>query len=303
LICVKVHFPTSLIASAFYERALRIADSFFDNRKLYFPDNRKYNKISGLADDLSAFTFNWGKIGDVLKTVSTGLHLYQKKKITGETRGKSPRKWSLIKGDKIGCINPYCYEWRNGSLRLMKIMKFLLVVVLLAPILGGCGLISEDAKLAAVNIKIDGNEDEWAPFPVVLTDPEGDTSSYEFDISNIKSFSNSETGKMYVLIESYRTPKDVSLVDLQLQYAEQDIYRVQFDVSKRSEGNLSVKSGDSWDDLGFMEGSTSAIGDVIELQVPMDRFRDPKQLKIYDINIMGGVCCKIREWYTVDSIN
>jgi len=185
----------------------------------------------------------------------------------------------------------------------MKFIKYLLVAVLLAPILGGCGLFSQDAKMAGVKIKIDGNEEEWAPFPVVLTDPEGDTSSYEFDIYNIKSFSNSETGMLYVLIESYRTPKDVSLVDLQLQYAEQDIYRVQFDPAKNSQGNLSVKSGDSWDDLGALQGSTSAIGDVIELQVPMGRFRDPKQLKIYDINIMGGVCCNPMEWYTIDSIN
>jgi hypothetical protein len=185
----------------------------------------------------------------------------------------------------------------------MKIMKYLMVVVLLAPILSGCGLFSENAKLAEVKVKIDGNAEEWAPFPVVLTDPEGDTSSYEFDISNIKSFSNSDTGKLYVLIESYRTPKDVSQVDLQLQYAGTDIYDIQFDPSNNTQGFLSIKNEDSWKDEGAMSGSTSAIGDVIELQVPMDRFSDPKQLKIYDISVMGGVCCNTREWYTIDSIN
>jgi len=185
----------------------------------------------------------------------------------------------------------------------MKVMKYLLVLVLLAPILSSCQLFSQDAKLAEVKIKIDGNPEEWAPFPVVLQDPEGDISSYEFDISNIKSFSNADTNKLYVLIESYRTPKDVSQVDVQLQYAGNDIYDVQFDPAKGTQGFLSLKNGDKWDDEGVMTGSTSAMANAIELQIPMDKFPDPKQLKIYDINVMGGICCNLREWYTIDSIH
>jgi len=178
---------------------------------------------------------------------------------------------------------------------------------MLITLLAGCGLFSKNARLADIPISIDGNPEEWEPFPVVHDDPKGDNITNEYDISIVKAFSNNETMIMYILVESYIPMKDFTSVEIDLQYGD-DIYRVGLQPDDLPQGVLAHKIGIEeneiqWEVLTNSLGARLSSDQAIEISIPMDYFTDSTSLKISDLRIMGGICCNQFEYFAIDYLN
>lgn len=177
------------------------------------------------------------------------------------------------------------------------------ISLLLTVLLGGCGLLSKSAQLAKVEIIVDGDPAEWKPFPVVYEDPEHDNISIDFDLSNLKAFTNSETGQMYILAESYITPKELTTVEIDLKYGD-TLYRVGLPTGERMLGAMAKQNADgTWetitDELDFM----IATAEATELSFSTEYFPNAGSLKIAKFRLMGGICCNTFEYFAIDYLD
>ncbi|MCE5207782.1 MAG: hypothetical protein LLG42_05650 [Chloroflexi bacterium] len=179
--------------------------------------------------------------------------------------------------------------------------KFLILTsMILTIILGGCGLFSKTARLKDIEITIDGNPAEWEPFPTVHVDKKGDNISIEYDMSVIKAFTNNETGQIYILVESYIPPQEITSVEVDLQYGD-EYYRVGLPSGERLYGAVAKQTGEGeWETVTDQLDFSMATAEATEMSFPIDNFPDPSQLKIAKIRIMGGICCNQYEYYAID---
>jgi hypothetical protein len=192
--------------------------------------------------------------------------------------------------------------YRRRSI-LRKYIFAIIWVTLAAILMAACGL-SSTAKLAEIDITIDGDPTEWTPFPVVHQDPEGDNISIELDISTVKAFVNSEDGVMYLLVESNIPIQEFSSLELDLQYSG-ELYRVAYlaDGDTPAPAIMAHRYGeDEWDEVTDLYGSLISVDSAIEFSFPVDKFTNPETLKIVDLRVMGGICCNEFEWYAIDYI-
>ena len=183
-----------------------------------------------------------------------------------------------------------------------KYLPPILLILLTLATLSGCIQSNKYDYLKDVPIVIDGDPQEWEPFPIVHNDPEGDNTSYEYDISTVKAFANNDTRTLYILVESYIPPQDITSIELDLLYNDA-LYRLGIIPGNEVPGVLARENEDGeWEVVNDRVQTNLAVGDAIEMSIAIDEFPATKDLKISNLHIMGGVCCNQYEYYSIDSI-
>lgn len=177
-----------------------------------------------------------------------------------------------------------------------------LLLIVIFMLLAGCSQSPSYEHLKDVKIVIDGDPSEWEPFPIVHEDPEDDNISIEIDISNIKAFTNLNTGYMYLLVESFIPVKEFTTLELDLKYGE-EYYRVGFIPGEDRPATLAKENDEGEFELvDYLYGTNIASGQSVEISFPVTNFPDTDKLHIANLRVMGGICCNQFEYYAVDYI-
>jgi hypothetical protein len=187
---------------------------------------------------------------------------------------------------------------------MRKIILLTLSSLFLAFTLSGCWIFSDSARLGGIEITVDGDPAEWEPFPTVHVDPENDNISIEFDLSNIKAFTDNRTGKMYILMESYIPMQEFTSLEIDLEYGE-DVYRLGLRYGDEFYGVLARMNAETsqWETITDALEYEMGIAEAVEVSFPTSAFPNPTQLKISRVSIMGGICCNQFEYYAIDYMN
>lgn len=149
-------------------------------------------------------------------------------------------------------------------------------------------------------VVIDGQPDDWADYPVLLTDREGDTFKGGFDLKSVRTFTNDQY--FYLLLDAYGDIGEYVQVDLDIDVdgdGNQD-YMATFRprTGRRDFGDFT-SGKDVW---GPMRGGSAAEDNIVEFKMPLTLIAGRKSFTLMRIRVMNGICCAPGQWYVVDDM-
>lgn len=147
-------------------------------------------------------------------------------------------------------------------------------------------------------IVIDGDPSDWESYEVLLADPAGDTARGGFDIAAVRAFTNDAF--LYVLIETHNPATDFVQLDLDVRSGASS-FVISFWPGADQEPYMGEVTTGEWEDIGEVESSSSALGEAVEVKMPLIYFEDTSDLELLNVRPMNGVCCE-SAWYAVDEI-
>ena len=147
-------------------------------------------------------------------------------------------------------------------------------------------------------IIIDGNPSDWLNYPVLVSDPQGDSADGVFDIAALRAFANDQY--FYLLIETYGLRGEYVHIDLEIQ-AGARLFVVSYNPEMGGEANMGEVTTGDWQEVGLIPGSVSAGGEAAEFKMPLSAFGDVSQITLMGVRPMVGECCDA-DWNAVDEI-
>ena len=148
-------------------------------------------------------------------------------------------------------------------------------------------------------IIIDGNASDWEKYPPIVSDAEGDHRGGEFDIAEVRAFTNDQF--FYLLIETYGLRQDYVHLDLEIQ-ADKRLFVVSFNPEMGNSAFMGEVTTGDWQEIGEIAGSFSAGGEVVEFKMPLTAFGTTAHITLTDVRPMAGECCG-ENWNPVDGID
>ncbi len=147
-------------------------------------------------------------------------------------------------------------------------------------------------------IVIDGDPSDWEGYEALLTDPAGDAARGGFDIAAVRAFANDTF--LYVLIETHGPASDFVQVDLDVRSGARS-FVISFWPGTGQQPHMGEVTTGEWKDVGGVESSSSALGEAVEIKMPLYYFEDVSNLELLNVRPMNGVCCE-SGWYAIDEI-
>jgi hypothetical protein len=148
-------------------------------------------------------------------------------------------------------------------------------------------------------VLIDGLVDDWSFYPTLLTDWEDDAIAEGFDLKSVRAFTNDQY--LYLMLDNYGLLGDYALIELDIDIdsdGAQD-YIVSFD-PRLSEHELeNFTSGEPF--RSRMMDTSSAVGEVVEVKLPIGLLGWVENFIIREIRVMTGVCCEA-DWISIDEM-
>jgi len=157
--------------------------------------------------------------------------------------------------------------------------------------------VTPEAKVT--QIFIDGDPSDWEGYEVLLTDPAGDTDRGGFDIAGGRAFANDTF--LYVLIETHGPATDFVQVDLDVRSGLRS-FVISFWPGTGQQPHMGEVTTGEWSDVGDVESSSSALGEAVEIKMPLFYFEDVSDLELLNVRPMNGICCE-SGWYAIDEIH
>jgi len=152
--------------------------------------------------------------------------------------------------------------------------------------------------LRTTRIVVDGEPSEWETYNILATDPAGDHSRGGFDIAAVRAFANDTF--LYVLIETHQPATDFVQLDLDIRSGPRS-FVISFWPGSNQPAFMGEVTTGEWKEVGEVAGSASALGEVIEIKIPLFYFDDVSNLELRDVRPMNGICCGAG-WYAIDEI-
>ncbi len=131
-----------------------------------------------------------------------------------------------------------------------------------------------------------------------MTDPAGDTDRGGFDIAEVRAFTNDAF--LYVLIETHGSATDFVQVDLDVRSGSRS-FVISFWPGTEQQPYMGEVTTGEWKDVGEVESSGNALGEAVEIKMPLFYFEDISDLELLNVRPMNGVCCE-SGWYAIDEI-
>lgn len=149
-------------------------------------------------------------------------------------------------------------------------------------------------------VVIDGQPDDWADYPVLLTDREGDTFKGGFDLKSVRAFTNDQY--FYLLLDAYGDIGEYVQVDLDID-VDGDGNRDYMATFRPRTGRRDFGDFTSGKDVwGPMRGGSAAEGVVVEFEMPLTLIAGCESLTLMRIRVMNGICCAPGQWYVIDNM-
>lgn len=149
-------------------------------------------------------------------------------------------------------------------------------------------------------VVIDGQPDDWADYPVLLTDREGDTFKGGFDLKSVRAFTNDQY--FYLLLDAYGDIGEYVQVDLDID-VDGDGNRDYMATFRPRTGRRDFGDFTSGKDVwGPMRGGSAAEDNIVEFKMPLTLIAGRKSFTLMRIRVMNGICCAPGQWYVVDDM-
>lgn len=156
------------------------------------------------------------------------------------------------------------------------------------------------SESAVTPVVIDGQSDDWADYPVLLTDREGDTFKGGFDLKSVRAFTNDKY--FYLMLDAYGEIGEYVQVDLDIDVdgdGNQDYMAVFRPRTSRRDFGDFTSGKEIW---GTMQDGLAAEDKVVEFKMPLTLIAGRESLTLMRIRVMNGICCAPGQWYVVDDI-
>jgi sugar lactone lactonase YvrE len=155
---------------------------------------------------------------------------------------------------------------------------------------------TEETGSVFTQIIIDGDPSDWESYEVIYTDTEGDYQDGGFDIAAIRAFTND--AYLYILIETYFPATDFVQLDLDVRSGART-FVISFWPGTGQEPFMGEVTTGEWTEVGPISNSASALGEAVEIKMPLVYFEDVADLQLRNVRPMGGQCCG-EGWYAID---
>jgi DNA-binding beta-propeller fold protein YncE len=148
-------------------------------------------------------------------------------------------------------------------------------------------------------VAIDGQPEDWARYPTLLTDGEADTFQGGFDLKSVRAFTNDRY--LYLILDAYGEIGDYVQVDLDID-ADGDGKQDTMATFRPRTGRRDLGDFTSGEEVwGPMRGGSAAEGGVVEFKMPLGLLAGREAFTLLNIRVMNGECCG-QAWYVVDDM-